>query len=107
MATYALRFITFALWRFSHPPEVAGQVDRATLIWLLQKFATMQSSLRDQGIIIFPSKPSRTMQCACNDAHCLELRSRVADRIFVNGKSLSEELVAELFKSHLIRHLAT
>ena len=107
VATYALRFIPFVLWRFSHPPEVTGQVDRTALIWFLQQFAAMQGSLCNQGIIVFLSKSSRAMQRTCNDAHSLELGSRVANGVFIYGESLREELVTELFKPYLVPHLTT
>lgn len=102
---YTFRLLPFVLWRVSHPPEVAGQVDCATLIWLLQQLTTMQGCLCDKGIVVFPSKSPRAMKRASNDTHSLELCSGVADGVLVYGESLCEELVTKLFKANLVGYL--
>ena len=46
------------------------------------------------------------MQGARNDTNSLELGAGVADGVLVDGEGLREELVAELFETCLVRHLA-
>lgn len=82
------------------------QIDRPTLIRLLQQFTPMQRSLRDQSIVILLSKASCSLKGTSQNTYSLELRSRVADRIFIDRECLGEELVAEFFKAGLIRDLA-
>lgn len=66
----------------------------------------MQRTLRNQGVVILPRKPSRRMQRTRNTAHGLKLTSTVTDALFINRKCLSEEFVADFFEPGLICDLA-
>jgi len=66
----------------------------------------MQRTLRNQSIVIFPSKSSRRMERTRNAAHSLELTSTVTDALLIYRKRLSEELVADFFEPGLVCNLA-
>lgn len=67
----------------------------------------MQGGLGDEGVVVLLGEPSRAVKSARNDTYGLELGTRVANRVFVDGECLSEELVAVLFEACLICYFAT
>lgn len=85
---------------------MARQIHRPTLVRLLQQLASVQGRLGDQRVVVLFREPPRSMQRASDDAHRLELRPRVADRIFVDCESLGKEFVADLLEPRLIGDLA-
>lgn len=86
---------------------MAGKVHCTALVRLLEKLASMQSSLGDQCIIILLGETPGSVQGTCNDTYGLELSSRVTDRIFIDGKRLREEFVADFFESCLVSNFTT
>lgn len=101
---YILGIVVSALRVLDYPPEVTCKVDCATLIGLLEKLASMQSSLGDQCVVVLFGEATGTMQGTCNDADSLELGARVADGILIDGKCLSKELIADLLERCLVCH---
>ncbi len=65
----------------------------------------MQSSLRDQCVVIVVAKDPRGLQRANDRSDSLQLRATLRDALFVDDKGLNEELVRELFKVALVGNL--
>jgi hypothetical protein len=102
---YTLRILLAQGSDLCRPPEMTRQVHRATLIGLLEQFATMQCTLGNQSIVIFFAKVPCRVKTTGNDADGLELRSGVADGFFVNCKRLCEVFVGDFFKPILVCNL--
>lgn len=81
------------------------EVDGAALVRLLEQFASVKRAFGNQSVVILLSEIPCRMQGACNDTHCLELCSRVADGLFVNRESLCKVLVCNLLEAILICNL--
>lgn len=47
------------------------------------------------------------MQGSCNDAHSLELRSRIADSFLIDCECLRKELISHFFEAGLVGYLTT
>lgn len=86
---------------------MACQIYRPALIGLLEQFASVQGSFRDQSVVILLGESSRSTESARDDADCLELCSRIADSVFIDCERLGKELIAELLEAGLIGNLTT
>lgn len=95
------------MWILNDPPEMAGKVYGAALIGFLEQFAAVQCSLGDEGIVVLLGKSPGAMECARDNTYGLELGTRIANRVLVDGECLSEELIAVLFECCLICYFAT
>lgn len=67
----------------------------------------MQGRFGNQRIVILLSESSCALQRTCQDTHCLELRSAVADTIFVNSESLYKVFVSHFLEPALVSNLPT
>lgn len=67
----------------------------------------MQSRFSNQRIVILLSESSCALQRTCQDTHSLELRSAVADTIFVDGESLYKVFVGRFLEAALVSNLPT
>ena len=88
------------------PPQMAGQIDGAALVGLLQQLAAVESALGDQGVVVLFAEPPRRVQGASDDADGLELGAGVGDGFFVDGKGLGKEFVGDFFEGGLVGDLA-
>jgi hypothetical protein len=104
---YILGILFPTLWVLNYPPEMAGKVNCAALIRLLEELASMQGSLGNQRIVVLLGEPSGSVQGTRDDADGLELSSRVTDRVFVDRECLREEFVANFLKSCLVGNFTT
>jgi hypothetical protein len=95
-----------ALGVLHYPPKVTGKVHSTTLIRLLEKLTSMQSSLCDQCIVVLLGESSGSVQGTCDDADSLELSPRITDRVFVDSECLRKEFVADFLEPCLICDLA-
>lgn len=86
---------------------MTGEVDRAALIGLLKELAAMQCGLGNKGVVVLLGESTAAVQGTCDDADGLELGARVTNRIFVDGKCLCEELVADFLESGLVCNFTT
>ena len=62
----------------------------------------MERALRNQGVVILFSEIASRVQPARDDTYRLELRSRIANGLFVYCKCLGEILVCDFLESVLI-----
>lgn len=104
---YILRVFFPALRVLNHPPKVTGKVNGAALVWLLEKLASVQSCLGDQSVVVLLGEAASPVKSTGNDADCLELRTRIADGILVDGECLREKLIADLFETGLVCNFTT
>lgn len=81
---------------------MTSQIYGATLIWLLEKLAAVQSTLRDERVVVFSAEIAGTTKALRNYTNCLELGSRIADTLLVNSECLCEELVCNLLEPTLV-----
>lgn len=105
-ATYVLGILFAASPDLGGPPEMAGQVDGAALVGLLEQLAAVQSALGDESVVVVAAEVAAGVQTAGDDAHSLELGAAVADGLLVDGEGLREELVRNLLVTRLVRDLA-
>ena len=66
----------------------------------------MQRRLSDQRVVVLLAKAPRHLQGAGDGADGLELCSRIADAVLVDGERLGEEFVGEFFEAALVGDLA-
>ena len=66
----------------------------------------MQGSLGDEGIVVLFGESACAVEGSCNDTDSLELGTRIADRVFVDGEGLGKEFVAELLEACLVRYFS-
>lgn len=66
----------------------------------------MQRGLGDERVVVLLRETPRAMQGTRDNAHGLELSTRIADCIFVDRERLGKEFVAILFKARLVGDLA-
>lgn len=83
------------------------QVDGSALIGLFQQLASMQGHLRDKCIVILLRETSGVVESTGNDTDSLELRSRIANSVFIDSESLCKELIANFLEAGLISNLTT
>jgi len=58
------------------PPQVTGKIYRATLVWLLEQLATMQSGFGDESVVILTAELlAAAGQGATDNTDGLELAS--------------------------------
>lgn len=63
----------------------------------------MEGGLGDKRVVVLLREAARAVQSSCDNADGLELGTRVANRIFVDGECLRKELVADFLEAGLVR----
>ena len=105
--TYILRILLSELSELCRPPQMTGEIDCTALVRLLEQFAAVQRAFCDERIVVLFAEVPCCVQPTGNDAHSLELRSRVTDCFFVDCEGLCEVLICDFFKVVLICDLPT
>lgn len=106
LATHILGILLAKGANLCCPPQVAGEVDSAALIRLLEQLAAVKRALCDKRVVVVAAEVACRVQPTSNDAHSLKLRAAITNSLLIDGKGLCKEFVRNFLVSRLVSYLA-
>lgn len=85
---------------------MTGVKDSSSLMRFFEQLAAVQCRLGDQRVVIVGAKDARRLQRRNDGRYGLQLRSALADALFIDDKGLNEKLVRQFFQAAFVRDLS-